>query len=79
MGGEKRKSRDGERKVVLVTGGTGLVGKAVQEVVEKEAPADETWIFLSSKVGWQVGVRAHQLGGLEPIVYRGLEPPRGAP
>eukprot|EP00218_Dolichomastix_sp_CCMP3274_P009031 CAMPEP_0170138426 /NCGR_PEP_ID=MMETSP0033_2-20121228/4911_1 /TAXON_ID=195969 /ORGANISM="Dolichomastix tenuilepis, Strain CCMP3274" /LENGTH=317 /DNA_ID=CAMNT_0010374433 /DNA_START=14 /DNA_END=967 /DNA_ORIENTATION=- len=38
-------------KRVLVTGGTGLVGRAVQEVVEKDKPEDEEWIFLGSKDG----------------------------
>ena len=37
-------------KVVMVTGGSGLVGGAIQEVIEAEAPADEKWVFLSSKV-----------------------------
>ncbi|XP_061831595.1 GDP-L-fucose synthase-like isoform X1 [Nerophis lumbriciformis] len=35
---------------VLVTGGSGLVGKAIQHVVEKEGRGkEEEWIFLSSK------------------------------
>ncbi|KAF2361176.1 GDP-L-fucose synthase/GDP-L-colitose synthase [Trinorchestia longiramus] len=34
---------------VLVTGGSGLVGKAIEEVVQKDKRDDETWIFLSSK------------------------------
>lgn len=43
-------------KVVLVTGGTGLIGRALQSVVaSKKAegilPQDERWIFLSSKDG----------------------------
>jgi GDP-L-fucose synthase len=37
-------------KVVMVTGGSGLVGKAIQEVIEAEKNADEKWIYLSSKV-----------------------------
>lgn len=37
-------------KVVMVTGGTGLVGKAIQEVIEAENNVDEKWIYLSSKV-----------------------------
>jgi len=41
----------GEEKVVLVTGGSGLVGKAIQEVIEAEKPAGEKWIYLSSKDG----------------------------
>jgi len=37
-------------KVILVTGGTGLVGKAIEAVVaEGEKKPDETWVFLSSK------------------------------
>jgi hypothetical protein len=38
---------------VLVTGGTGLVGKGVEEWVASDeyAQANETYIFLSSKVG----------------------------
>ena len=36
--------------VVLVTGGTGLVGQGIQAVLEKgEKKEGETWIFLSSK------------------------------
>lgn len=43
-------------KVVLVTGGSGLVGKAIETVINDEAPQDERWIFLSSKDGdlWYV-------------------------
>lgn len=33
----------------LVTGGTGLVGKAIEEVVEEEKPANEKWIFIGTK------------------------------
>ena len=41
-----------EHKTILVTGGTGLLGKALQEVVAtEEKRSDETWIFLSSKDG----------------------------
>ena len=42
-----------EHKRILVTGGTGLVGKALEEIVAstEEKRADETWIFLSSKDG----------------------------
>ena len=38
-------------KVVLVTGGTGLVGKAVEWVIENEQdkPGDERWVFVGSK------------------------------
>ena len=38
--------------VILVTGGTGLVGQAIKTVVEGELKKPgETWIFLSSKDG----------------------------
>ena len=34
----------------MVTGGSGLVGKAIETVIEKgEGHSDEEWIFLSSK------------------------------
>lgn len=36
-------------KKVIVTGGTGLVGSAIQRMVEKQKPENEEWIFLSSK------------------------------
>lgn len=35
--------------VVLVTGGTGLVGKAIEKVVNESKSPNETWHFLSSK------------------------------
>ena len=39
-----------EKKVDLVTGGTGLVGSAIKYIVENEDKReDETFIFLSSK------------------------------
>lgn len=43
-----------ENKIVLVTGGSGLVGQAIKEVIEKERQDNpksdsETWIFCSSK------------------------------
>ncbi|XP_046669060.1 GDP-L-fucose synthase isoform X8 [Homalodisca vitripennis] len=42
-------SGDG-KKLVLVTGGTGLVGKAIQHIVShEENRPDETWIFVGSK------------------------------
>ncbi|CAG9812190.1 unnamed protein product [Chironomus riparius] len=34
---------------VLVTGGSGLVGSAIKQVVADEAPENEEWIFCSSK------------------------------
>lgn len=43
---------DATGTVVLVTGGSGLVGKAIHKVVnEDDASKSETWIFLSSKDG----------------------------
>lgn len=49
---------DGMATVVLVTGGTGLVGKAIEHIIETE-PAEsrfgkkqnEIWIFASSSEG----------------------------
>ncbi|CAI9737001.1 GDP-L-fucose synthase-like [Octopus vulgaris] len=39
-----------EKKVILVTGGSGLVGQAIKTVVnDKEKEPNEQWIFLSSK------------------------------
>ncbi|KAK9754195.1 NAD dependent epimerase/dehydratase family [Popillia japonica] len=41
-----------EKKVILVTGGSGLIGKAIQTVIESEKELrDEKWIFLSSRDG----------------------------
>ncbi|KAJ8976600.1 hypothetical protein NQ317_005790 [Molorchus minor] len=40
-----------KNKIILVTGGSGLVGRAIHTAVESEARPDETWIFLSSKDG----------------------------
>ena len=37
--------------VYLVTGGTGLVGKGIEHVVQLENNPDETWIFAGSKEG----------------------------
>lgn len=37
--------------VVLVTGGSGLVGKALKELVDSKECESETWIFLSSADG----------------------------
>ena len=38
-----------EKKVVLVTGGSGLVGSAIRRVVEEAKNENEHFIFLSSK------------------------------
>jgi len=40
------------KKVILVTGGSGLVGQGIKQVLEQDADlrrSDEEWIFLSSK------------------------------
>ena len=37
--------------VVLVTGGTGLVGKAIEAYVSRHALPGERWVFLSSRDG----------------------------
>lgn len=37
------------RKVILVTGGSGLVGRGIQTAVQQDPREDEQWIFLSSK------------------------------
>jgi len=40
------------KTTILVTGGTGLYGKAIEAVIKKtEETKDETWVFLSSKDG----------------------------
>ncbi|XP_050299750.1 GDP-L-fucose synthase [Anthonomus grandis grandis] len=38
-----------DNKTILVTGGSGLVGRAIQKVIESEGKSNETWVFLSSK------------------------------
>ena len=47
---------ESEKKVVLVTGGSGLVGSGIKAVVEEEARTNETWVFLSSKVEFAISV-----------------------
>jgi GDP-L-fucose synthase len=37
------------QSVVMVTGGSGLVGKAIEVVVGKDRRPDERWVFLSSR------------------------------
>lgn len=36
---------------ILVTGGTGLVGKALEEAIKSEEKLDEVWYFAGSKDG----------------------------
>ena len=38
-------------KVIMVTGGSGLVGYALRKMVELEKNVNEKWVFLSSKDG----------------------------
>jgi GDP-L-fucose synthase len=42
---------DASEKVILVTGGTGLVGWGVRTVTAAENKANEKWVFLGSKDG----------------------------
>ncbi|CAJ0598875.1 unnamed protein product [Cylicocyclus nassatus] len=43
-------SGDPQQMVVLVTGGTGLVGKAIEQIVNTEEKRDnEKWLFIGSK------------------------------
>ncbi|XP_063155800.1 GDP-L-fucose synthase isoform X3 [Candoia aspera] len=43
-------AESGRQKRILVTGGSGLVGRAIQKVIaDGECRADESWIFVSSK------------------------------
>jgi GDP-L-fucose synthase len=45
-------NEDAAPKVVMVTGGSGLVGQAIRLYVEQTgARENETWIYLSSKDG----------------------------
>lgn len=43
----------GDSSIILVTGGSGLVGQAIKTVVEQEKQdgKNETWIFCASKDG----------------------------
>ena len=50
-GASSSKKQQSEQSVVLVTGGSGLVGKAIAAYVEDNKQSNETWIFLSSKDG----------------------------
>ena len=38
------------RKTILVTGGSGLVGRGIQEALKKDGTInDNEWVFMSSK------------------------------
>ncbi|CAG5103091.1 Similar to Gmer: Probable GDP-L-fucose synthase (Drosophila melanogaster) [Cotesia congregata] len=38
-----------EKKIILVTGGTGLIGKAIENIVNEDKKDNEEWIFVGSK------------------------------
>ncbi len=40
-----------EKSVVMVTGGSGLVGSAIKDFVTANPKENEEWVFLSSKDG----------------------------
>ena len=40
-----------EKDIIMVTGGSGLVGQAIRMYVEKNKKGNEEWIYLSSKDG----------------------------
>ena len=44
--------RNDNKKIILVTGGSGLIGTAIRDVVNNESKNEnEEYIFLSSKDG----------------------------
>lgn len=50
MASQQTQQCSGGKKVILVTGGSGLVGQGIRKVVETEQKRDdEEWIFVSSK------------------------------
>lgn len=44
-------SSENGKSVVMVTGGSGLVGMGIKMFIEQNAEENEEWIFLSSKDG----------------------------
>jgi GDP-L-fucose synthase len=40
---------ENDKKIILVTGGSGLVGRAIRDVVQDSKNENEEYIFLSSK------------------------------
>ena len=46
-----KRANNGGKKVVMVTGGTGLVGQSLKELAELEGSPDVQWVFLSSRDG----------------------------
>ena len=52
LSASNKKIKTTGKSVILVTGGTGLVGKAIEDYVNSSPTnPDETWIFLGSKDG----------------------------
>ena len=47
----RKKGKTGDWIKVVVTGGTGLVGKALEEAIAADPRPNEEWVFLSSKDG----------------------------
>merc|ERR1711881_605561 len=39
----------GDKKIIMVTGGSGLVGKGIETVIQTDKLPNEEWVFLSSK------------------------------
>ena len=48
---EMQEANGDGKDVVMVTGGSGLVGQAIRMYVEDNRRPNEEWIFLSSKDG----------------------------
>jgi nucleoside-diphosphate-sugar epimerase len=75
-----------EGRVIVVTGGTGLVGKALEAYVAENGVAGERWVFLSSKDGdlrsmEATKVRARRclsVAALPPLPRVGARPAAGA-
>lgn len=48
---ESKTMTNDEKSIVMVTGGSGLVGSAIKSFVESSPKDNEEWVFLSSKDG----------------------------
>ena len=46
-----KRGREDEEMVIMVTGGSGLVGKGIEASILREQPKNEKWIYLTSKDG----------------------------
>ena len=47
----KHDANGNTKSIIMVTGGSGLVGSAIKSYAESNPKEGETWIFLSSKDG----------------------------